>query len=285
MYKSLPFQLKFDLMIKRRESAVRDMPRGKETLSWTSDTVTLVHGEQDAILIDAFSSAGQTDELVDWIDSFDRDLKAIFITHVDDGQFEGLRTLFNYFPTAKVIGPSQLLPAIKRGFDAEKAAANWARGFSDRVSPELVPIERERGQTHYLEGHEMRALGVGAAGSDRVALDIPSAGLVVGGEAVLNQTHAYLPADRAGRDGWIAALDRLEGLRPSWVVARHGPLEPDCRPDHLSLTRSYIEDFERVNAQTKTPDELYQRMLELHPTRIDPGALWFSAHGAKKMAC
>ena len=45
------------------------MPPGKETLTWVANTVTLIWGERDALLVDTFLGDAQTTELADWIES------------------------------------------------------------------------------------------------------------------------------------------------------------------------------------------------------------------------
>jgi len=48
------------------------------------------------------------------------------------------------------------------------------------------------------------------------------------------------------------------------------------------MTRQYIRNFDRLKKTVSSPQELYGKMLELHPTRVNPGcALWSSAHAAK----
>jgi hypothetical protein len=49
-------------------------------------------------------------------------------------------------------------------------------------------------------------------------------------------------------------------------------------------TRRYIRDFIRLNDETRTARELYDKMLELYPDRANPGSLWSSAAAAKAEA-
>jgi hypothetical protein len=81
---------------------------------------------------------------------------------------------------------------------------------------------------------------------------------------------------------WMAALDRLEALKPKVVVAGHKVPENDDDPLDIERTRQYLEDFNRLDETTKTAAELYQAMLELHPDRANPGSLWSGANAAKK---
>ena len=59
--------LKWALLTKKRGSATQGVPAGKEHLAWVASTVTLVHGERDAVLVDTFRLEQHSTELVDWV--------------------------------------------------------------------------------------------------------------------------------------------------------------------------------------------------------------------------
>jgi hypothetical protein len=99
---------------------------------------------------------------------------------------------------------------------------------------------------------------------------------------VYNDTHLYLAeCDSKARNEWLQALNRIESLDPKAVVAGHGVLDPDSSPRHIDETRRYLHDFNACVATTSTPLELYERMLSLHPNRVNPGSLWAAAKAAK----
>jgi glyoxylase-like metal-dependent hydrolase (beta-lactamase superfamily II) len=107
-------------------------------------------------------------------------------------------------------------------------------------------------------------------------------GLVVAGDAVYNGIHPFLvESNRQTRSEWIAALDKIDALKPSAVVAGHKIPGNDDSPKNVEKTRQYIRDFIRLNDATKTGRELYDQMLELYPDRANPGSLWSSAAAAK----
>ena len=56
--------------------------------------------------------------------------------------------------------------------------------------------------------------------------------------------------------------------------------DPDYSPAHIQETRRYLQDFMPINEETRTPLELYDRMLTLCPELINPGSLWRSAGAA-----
>jgi hypothetical protein len=115
-------------------------------------------------------------------------------------------------------------------------------------------------------------------------LNVPSIGLVVAGDAAYNDVHLYLAESNAEtRREWIAALDKIESLNPRAVVASHKRPENDDDPKIIEQTRQYIRDFDRLAETTTTAHDLYDRMLELYPNRVNPGwALWSSARAVKR---
>ena len=80
---------------------------------------------------------------------------------------------------------------------------------------------------------------------------------------------------------WIAALDKIESLNPRAVIAGHKRPGNDDSPKITEETRQYIRDFDRVAGAATTARELYNKMLELHPDRVNPGVLWLSARAVK----
>ena len=131
------------------------------------------------------------------------------------------------------------------------------------------------GDTLYLEREELKVIELGHTDtSHSTALYVPSVGLVVSGDAVYNNTHPYLAeCDDKSRAEWVRALDTIEALNPRWVVAGHGVLDPDSSPQHIDATRRYLRDFDAAVASTSTARELYEKILLLHPNRVNPGSL------------
>jgi nucleoside-diphosphate-sugar epimerase len=83
------------------------------------------------------------------------------------------------------------------------------------------------------------------------------------------------------RQDWLAALDIVEALDPRAVVAGHKRYGNDDSPRILGETRQYISDFDQLDKETTTAEELYWQMMAIYPHRVNPGALWLSALSAK----
>jgi len=105
---------------------------------------------------------------------------------------------------------------------------------------------------------------------------------VVAGDAAYNDVHQWLVESNAQtRREWISALDTIESLNPRAVIAGHKRPGNDDSPKIVEKTRQYIRDFDRLAGTTRTARELYDKMLEFYPERVNPLPLWLSARAVK----
>jgi glyoxylase-like metal-dependent hydrolase (beta-lactamase superfamily II) len=275
-------KLQWKLLIKKRESATRGVPPGKEGLAWVTNTV-LIYGQRDAVLVDTFLSAQHSKDLVDWVAESGKNLTTIYVTHAHGDHFFGLKLLLDRFPNAKAIAVASVVKAIRDQIKPEYVKSFWEPRFPGQIPQQLAAPEVLQGDTFYLEGEELKVVELGHTDtSHTTALYVPSIGLVVSGDGVYNNTHLYL-AERDDKtiDEWLQALDTIEALRPNAVIAGHGVLDPDSSPRHIVETRRYLHDFAASLASTSTAPELYHKMLSLYPDRVNPGSLWAAAKAAK----
>lgn len=277
-------KLQWELLIRKRASATRGVPAGSEGLNWVANTVTLLWGEHEAVLVDTFLSDAQTTEIADWIESKGRILRTIYLTHAHPDHFFGLTLLLKRFPEARAVARQNVVAAMRLQSSAEVVEDNWKHRFPGQVPDCLTAAEALDSARFEIEGHEFCVIDYGHTDTDdTTGLHVPSLDLVIAGDAVYNATHPFLvETTNVGRRSWLAALDQIEALNPKPVVVGHGPLVPDNSPAHIEATRRYLQDFDRLDQKTKTARELYDDMLALYPNHINPGSLWGSSVSAKE---
>ncbi|MFF4731225.1 MBL fold metallo-hydrolase [Streptomyces mirabilis] len=262
---------------------IADLPPDVPRRMWSPITATLITGEHDAVLVDALMTAEQADRLADWVAASGMNLTTVFVTHGHGDHWFGLGTLLERFPGARAVATPAVVEQMKKQMAPEFVASFWDKRFPGEIPSRLVAAEPLAGDRLELEGHDLVVVGLGHTDTDdTTCLHVPSIGLVVAGDAVYNDVHLYLAESPAeGRRAWLDALDIIAALEPEAVVAGHkNPDRPDD-PKSIAETRRYIRDFEAVAERTTTTLGLYRGMLELHPGRVNQGALWGSARSAK----
>jgi glyoxylase-like metal-dependent hydrolase (beta-lactamase superfamily II) len=196
----------------------------------------------------------------------------------------GVGTLLERFPNARVVATPNTVKVMRQNASPEAFDGAWKLGFPGQIPDKLVIAAELEGNVIDLEGNELIAVQLGHTDTDHTTcLNAPSIGLVVAGDAAYNDVHLYLAESNAlKRQEWIAALDKIQSLNPRVVVASHERPDNDDNSKIIEETRQYIRDFDRLAETTRTAQELYDKMLELYPNRVNPGwALWSSARAVK----
>jgi len=261
-----------------------DLPPGVKQAYFQSMASTLIYGERDAVLVDAFMTVKQANALADWAAAKNKNPTTIYITHGHGDHWFGVGTLLERFPNATAVATPEVVKVMSQNASPERLSKGWKAAFPGQIPDNLVIAEELRGNVIDLEGQELVAVQLGHTDTDQTTcLNVPSIGLVVAGDAAYNDVHLYLAESNAQtRQEWIAALDKIESFNPRAVVASHKRPENEDHPRIIEETRQYIRDFDRLAEKTRTAQELYDKMLELYPNRVNPGwALWSSARAVK----
>lgn len=278
--------LKYQCWTSIRGSLTRTAPPGLDKLKIVPTSHTLVYGNADAVLIDVPLTADASLELVDWIASFNKNLTYIYITHPHGDHYFGLSVVLERFPNAKAIATKEGVAAMKKEIAREQGhEAFFSKLFPTQLPTTLVVPEAVEGDLFQLEGETMTIVKTGHTDTDdTTTLYVPSIGLAITGDAVYNNVHPFVGESRtkARRDMWVAALDQIASLKPKFVVCGHKDPNQDDDPRVIAETRQYFADLDRLNEQTRTKEELYFGMLELYPTRLNPGSLWGAASMLKE---
>lgn len=263
--------------------ALNDLPPGEKQRFFSPISATLIYGDHDAVLVDPLLTIDQVSFLIDWIKSSGKNLTTIYSTHGHGDHWFGIGALLDYFPRARAFATPAVVESMKYHASPEVQESFWKALLPGQIPENLIIAEELKGSIIDLEGNELVVIEVGHTDTnDTTVLHVPSIGLVVAGDVAYNGVHLYLAeSDHMKRLEWIAALDKVESLQPKAVIAGHKRIGNDDSPGIIEETRQYIRDFDRIIESTTTASELYDVMLNLHPSRMNAGALWSSARAMK----
>ncbi|MGA3134312.1 MAG: MBL fold metallo-hydrolase [Terracidiphilus sp.] len=252
-------------------------------MKWSPISSTLIFGERDAVLVDTAITVEQNQKIADWVANTGKNLTTIYATHGHGDHFFGVNTIQKRFPKARFVARREAIDVMRVQASVAVVEAYWKPRFPGQIDSKLVIADDLMGGIFELEGHQFISIPLGHTDTDHTTcLHVPSIDLAVCGDALYNDVHLHLgESDADGRKDWIAALDTIESLRPVAAIAGHKrPGAPDT-PDNIEATRRYIRDFDRIASQTKTARELYDEMLAIYPSRVNPAVLWLSAKTVK----
>ncbi|KAJ5965781.1 hypothetical protein N7481_012495 [Penicillium waksmanii] len=277
--------LSYKVFFSKRNSATRTGPAGSDHLKWVPTSSTLIYGEKDAVLVDSQLTLEASKELTNWVVASGKELVAIFVTHSHGDHFFGSSTLLKQFPKAKVIATPEVVSRMAYETSPERMASLWEKLFPGLLPKQFVDAEPLGGDEFELEGEQLRVVKLGHTDTDETnALWVPSIGLVVAGDCVYANTHPYLgeSGTEEARVEWIRALDKLAALKPKAVIGGHSDPSKPFDPEAIQETKLYLENFNRIAAKYPKAEDIYWRMLELYPERLNPGSAWAGALLAKR---
>src|ERR1700674_1548034 len=99
-----------------------DPPPGVKQAYFQAMASTLIHGEQDAVLVDAFMTVKQANALADWVAAKNRNLTTIYITHGHGDHWFGVGTLLERFPNAKAVAMPNAVKVMRQNASPSSSA-------------------------------------------------------------------------------------------------------------------------------------------------------------------
>ena len=82
------------------------------------------------------------------------------------------------------------------------------------------------------------------------------------------------------RAEWIANLDEVAALQPTFVVAGHKKVANKNDPKIIGESQQYLQDFSRIVSEETTAAGIVARMVERYPAWENLRTLWHSARAA-----
>jgi glyoxylase-like metal-dependent hydrolase (beta-lactamase superfamily II) len=132
-----------------------------------------------------------------------KNLTTIYATNGHGDHFFGSRTVLERFPGARFVARPEVIKVMRQQASPESLATYW--------NPRLA------GDVINLEGRDLVSVPLGFTDTaSTTCLHVPSIGLIVAGDAAYNGDHLHLSEspDQQKRQEWIAALDKMESLKP-----------------------------------------------------------------------
>ncbi|KAL5585701.1 hypothetical protein FOVSG1_013393 [Fusarium oxysporum f. sp. vasinfectum] len=272
--------LQYKVFFSKRDSATRSGPAGHDHLKWVPTSSTLIYGDKDAVLVDAQLTTKASNELLEWVIESGKNVTHIYVTHAHGDHFFGSAPILERFPKAVLVATPEVVAKMGQETAPERLSGLWEKLFPGQIPPTLRVAEPLEQDYLELEGEKLVVVRTGHTDTDdTTTLWVPSIQLAVTGDAVYANTHPYLGESGAAskRKEWVKALDTIAALQPKHVVGGHSDPSRSFGIEAVEDTKTYFENFEKVSAETKTAEELYARMMEIYPDRINPGSLWAGA--------
>ncbi|MEV4074195.1 MBL fold metallo-hydrolase [Nonomuraea fuscirosea] len=240
-------------------------------------SVTLIHGDRDAVLVDPPLTRDQAEDVTKWVEASGRNLTHIFATHGHGDHWFTADLLAERFG-ARVVASAGTIEQMRHNVAIRPRF--WDALLPGQIPDSPVTATVPDGNRIDLEGHELIVVEVGHSDTDETSvLHVPDLDLVVAGDVVYNGVHQFLVESKdGGLDAWRKAIDVVESLRPRFVVAGHKnkDLDDDARRA-IAQTRLYLDTVDELLAGHDTARGFFDAMLERFPALLNPGALWNGA--------
>jgi glyoxylase-like metal-dependent hydrolase (beta-lactamase superfamily II) len=251
---------------------------------WSPMSATLIHGQEEAVLVDTLVTFDQVDALADWIDGFGKRLVGIYITHGHSDHWIGLSRLRERFGDM----PGWARPKVfeRAVFEATNPGLSgyWQGVFPGEIPEKPETPDRLETTSIELEGSEIRVIDIGQGDTEHSTIvHVPSIRAVVGGDVVYNEVHMMTAeTDARSRQEWIDNLNQIASLDPQIVVSGHHRVGAPNDPKSIGESQQYLRDFSRVVETEETVEDIVKAMLALHPDRDNPRVVWHCAREAVK---
>jgi glyoxylase-like metal-dependent hydrolase (beta-lactamase superfamily II) len=251
---------------------------------WSPMSATLIHGEQEAILVDTLVTFDQVDALAEWIKGFGKRLVGIYITHGHSDHWIGISQLRKHFGDV----PAWARPKVQQraAFEATNPGLSgyWQSVFPGEIPAQLDTPDTLDSTTIELEGSEIKIIDIGWGDTEfSTIIQVPSIAAVVAGDVVYNEVHMMTAeTDASTRQAWIDNLNEIAALDPKIVVSGHHRVGAPTNPESIGESQQYLLDFSKVVEEQETVEDIVKAMLELHPDRDNPRVVWHCAREAVK---
>jgi glyoxylase-like metal-dependent hydrolase (beta-lactamase superfamily II) len=232
------------------------------------------------VLVDTLFTSEQAVSLGDWIKETlnGKILTTIYITHGHGDHWFNLSSLTKRFPGVKVVSTQESINHMSSQLTPEYRTF-WNDLFPGQIDEESFQVLAKplKDNKFTLEGHTLEAINVGHSDTDATTfLYVPSLNMSVAGDIVYNDVHMWMTESpsQSDRDDWVDSLDKLESYNPSIVIGSHHRPGGVDGAFNIGASREYIRTFSKFVKESKSAEQLYDKMLHAYPSRIGKLVLW-----------
>ncbi|MET9310508.1 MBL fold metallo-hydrolase [Kribbella sp. NPDC003505] len=274
----MPSQLTYDVFVAEPipQNVREPIPNGERRM-FSPLSITLISGENDAVLVDPPLTIEQTEQVAGWVEASGKNLTHVFATHGHGDHWFGGAQLAERFGATFVATPGTI---EQMRLNVALRPVFWDALFPGQIPQTDVTAVPAVDNMIELEGHQLFVVEVGHSDTDDTSvLHVPALSLVVAGDVVYNGVHQFLR--EAAGDGikrWHEAIDAVAALEPRYIVTGHKNEQLDDAADRtIAETRSYLNAAAELLTQEDTALGFFNAMLQRFPDRLNAGALWGSA--------
>ncbi|WP_427922503.1 MBL fold metallo-hydrolase [Streptomyces sp. cg40] len=250
-------------------------------LLWSPLSTTILYGPREAILVDPGLTTEQGVAVADWAAGFDRTITGIYVTHAHGDHWYATAPVRERFPDLKVWATTETLAEMHRTTPGGKPNPFWRTAFPGLIGDTPVIAEAVPESGLQVDGEPVVPHAAGHTDTEHTTfLHIPSLDLVVSGDVIYNQVHQYLSeAGEHGIESWLRAIDAVDAVNPTTVVAGHKNPERGDPSSIIADTRNYLEAAAETFTGAAGRAEYFGEMVRRFPNWLNPGIAWLTAVG------
>jgi len=222
----------------------------------------LIHGENEAILVDPQFLLSEAHRLVALILESGKKLTTVYVSHAHPDHYFGIAVIRQAFPEARFVALPAVVEGINQGWQARYDF--WKNSYGHNL-PATGPILPEplAGTTLTLEGETLEITGgVEGDGPDNTYIWIPSLKAVIAGDILFSNAHFVVPKDHTKWDQTIAAI---MALRPEIVVPGHQTAGAPNDSSVLEFMQNYLRDYDAAIASSKSAADVQTKIKSKYP--------------------
>ena len=271
--------LKLDVFVTPYKPLANALPtwNDRAPATWPATSCSLISGKEEAVLVDALLTRAEAERLASWVRASGKTLTTIYITHGHADHFFGLATVLEAFPAARAVALPEIIPSAAQQTSSGYMRI-WNAFFPNQISERPALPHPMDGDVLRLEEHEFHAISIGRSDmAITTVLHVPQLSAVIAGDVVYDGIHCWLAqSDSSTRSAWLTSLASVASLKPERIVAGHK--RPNMSDEHaaalIDATSAYIRDFERLLPGSRSPEDLYKKMMDSHGDLGNPYTLW-----------